>query len=41
MLGPNGMLSIEKIIPNLVNMRLAKRDRPGLEYLDYQGRIVR
>ncbi|KAA0090022.1 SDR family NAD(P)-dependent oxidoreductase [Trinickia soli] len=38
--GPDGRLSIEESIPNLVNVLLAKRDRPGLEYLDYLGRTV-
>jgi hypothetical protein len=26
--------------PRLVNVLLDKRQRPGLEYLDYQGRTV-
>ena len=38
--GPEGRLSIEESIPNLVNVLLAKRGRPGLEYLDYLGRTV-
>jgi NAD(P)-dependent dehydrogenase (short-subunit alcohol dehydrogenase family) len=36
--GPGARLSIEESIPNLVNVLLAKRQRPGLEYLDYLGR---
>jgi NAD(P)-dependent dehydrogenase (short-subunit alcohol dehydrogenase family) len=38
--GPKGTLSIEESIPNLVNVLLSKREKPGLEYLDYLGRIV-
>jgi NAD(P)-dependent dehydrogenase (short-subunit alcohol dehydrogenase family) len=38
--GPEGRLSIEESVPNLVNVLLAKRGRPGLEYLDYLGRTV-
>ena len=38
--GPEGRLSIEESIPSLVNVLLAKRGRPGLEYLDYLGRTV-
>ncbi|GGF03066.1 short-chain dehydrogenase [Aliidongia dinghuensis] len=38
--GPDGKLSIEESIPNLVNVLLAKRETPGLEYLDYLGRTV-
>ena len=38
--GADAPLSIEDSIPKLVDVLLAKRDRPGLEYLDYQGRTV-
>jgi NAD(P)-dependent dehydrogenase (short-subunit alcohol dehydrogenase family) len=38
--GPEGRLSIEESVPNLVNVLLAKRHRLGLEYLDYLGRTV-
>jgi NAD(P)-dependent dehydrogenase (short-subunit alcohol dehydrogenase family) len=38
--GPDGRLSIEESVPNLVEVLLAKLDRPGLEYLDYLGRTV-
>ncbi|MBN4666725.1 SDR family NAD(P)-dependent oxidoreductase [Pandoraea nosoerga] len=38
--GPQGRLSIEESIPNVVDVLLAKRGRPGLEYLDYLGRTV-
>jgi NAD(P)-dependent dehydrogenase (short-subunit alcohol dehydrogenase family) len=39
--GPEGRLSIEESVPGVVDVLLAKRRRPGLEYLDYQGRTVR
>ena len=38
--GPDARLSIAESVPNLVNVLLAKRGRPGLEYLDYLGRTV-
>jgi NAD(P)-dependent dehydrogenase (short-subunit alcohol dehydrogenase family) len=38
--GPDGKLSIEESIPNLVNVLLAKQETPGLQYLDYLGRTV-
>ncbi|OKH86879.1 SDR family NAD(P)-dependent oxidoreductase [Thalassospira sp. TSL5-1] len=38
--GPEGRLSIEESIPSLVNVLLEKHGKPGLEYLDYQGRTV-
>ena len=38
--GPEARLSIDESIPNLVNVLLEKRTRPGLEYLDYLGRTV-
>ncbi len=38
--GPDAPLSIEESVPNLVNVLLSKRDKPGLEYLDYLGRTV-
>jgi NAD(P)-dependent dehydrogenase (short-subunit alcohol dehydrogenase family) len=38
--GPQGRLSIEESVPNLVDVLIAKRDRPGIEYLDYLGRTV-
>ena len=38
--GPEARLSIEESVPNLVNVLLAKRGKPGLEYLDYLGRTV-
>jgi NAD(P)-dependent dehydrogenase (short-subunit alcohol dehydrogenase family) len=38
--GPGARLTIEESVPRMVNVLLAKRDRPGLEYLDYLGRTV-
>ncbi|WP_372400045.1 SDR family NAD(P)-dependent oxidoreductase [Azospirillum sp. HJ39] len=38
--GADAPLAIEDSIPSLVAVLLAKRDRPGLEYLDYLGRTV-
>ena len=38
--GPEARLTIEDSVPNLVNVLLEKRERPGLEYLDYLGRTV-
>ena len=38
--GPEGRLSIEESVPNLVNVLLEKQGRPGLEYLDYLGKTV-
>jgi len=38
--GPGARLTIEDSVPNLVNVLLAKRATPGLEYLDYLGRTV-
>ena len=38
--GADAPLTIEETIPRLVNVLLDKRQRPGLEYLDYQGRTV-
>lgn len=35
--GADAPLTIEETIPRLVNVLLDKRQRPGLEYLDYQG----
>ena len=39
--GPEGRLSIDESVPGVVNVLLGKIGRPGLEYLDYQGRTVR
>jgi NAD(P)-dependent dehydrogenase (short-subunit alcohol dehydrogenase family) len=38
--GPDARLTIEESVPNLVNVLLAKRERPGIEYLDYLGKTV-
>lgn len=39
--GPEGRLSVEESVPGVVDVLLAKRGRPGLEFLDYRGRTVR
>ncbi|HBP6800079.1 SDR family oxidoreductase [Pseudomonas aeruginosa] len=38
--GPDAPLTIEESIPDIVNVLLLKRERPGLEYLDRMGRAV-
>jgi NAD(P)-dependent dehydrogenase (short-subunit alcohol dehydrogenase family) len=38
--GPDGRLSIEESIPNVVSTLLAARGEAGLQYLDYLGRVV-
>ncbi|KAJ2978762.1 hypothetical protein NQ176_g3638 [Zarea fungicola] len=38
--GAGARLTLEETIPSLVNVLLEKRARPGLEYLDYQGKTV-
>ncbi len=38
--GAEAPLGIEDSIPHLVDVLLTKRERPGLEYLDYLGRVV-
>jgi NAD(P)-dependent dehydrogenase (short-subunit alcohol dehydrogenase family) len=38
--GPDGRLSIEESIPNVVSTLLAAQGRPGLQYLDYLGKTV-
>ena len=38
--GPGARLTIAESVPKLVDVLLAKRTRPGLEYLDYLGRTV-
>jgi NAD(P)-dependent dehydrogenase (short-subunit alcohol dehydrogenase family) len=38
--GPDGRLSIEESVPNVVSTLLAARGEPGLRYLDYLGRTV-
>ncbi|MBO0664454.1 SDR family oxidoreductase [Jiella sp. MQZ9-1] len=38
--GPDAKLTIEESIPSLVAVLFEKRNRPGLEYLDYRGQTV-
>jgi NAD(P)-dependent dehydrogenase (short-subunit alcohol dehydrogenase family) len=38
--GPDGRLSIEESIPNVVSTLLAAQGRRGLQYLDYLGKTV-
>lgn len=38
--GPEGRLSIEESIPNVVSTLLTASGRPGLQYLDYLGKTV-
>ena len=38
--GPDAPLTIEETIPGLVDVLIAKRSRPGLEYLDRHGDTV-
>jgi NAD(P)-dependent dehydrogenase (short-subunit alcohol dehydrogenase family) len=38
--GPDGRLSIEESVPNLVQVLLSVQGTPGLQYLDYLGRTV-
>lgn len=38
--GSDAPFTIEENVPRVVDVLLAKRDRPGLEYLDFRGRTV-
>jgi NAD(P)-dependent dehydrogenase (short-subunit alcohol dehydrogenase family) len=38
--GPQGRLSIEESVPNLVNVLMSVQGNAGLQYLDYLGRVV-
>ena len=38
--GPDGRLSVEESVPNLVNVLLSVQGTHGLQYLDYLGRTV-
>ncbi len=38
--GPDGRLSVDESVPNLVNVLLSVQGTPGLQYLDYLGSIV-
>ena len=38
--GPDGRLSIEESVPDLVNVLLSVQGAPALQYLDYLGRTI-
>jgi NAD(P)-dependent dehydrogenase (short-subunit alcohol dehydrogenase family) len=38
--GPDGRLSVEESVPNLVKVLLSVQGTPGLQYLDYLGRTI-
>jgi hypothetical protein len=38
--GPGAPFTIEETVPKVVDVLLAKRERPGLEYLDRFGQTV-
>ena len=38
--GDDAPYTIEENVPKIVDVMLAKRDRPGLEYLDFRGATV-
>lgn len=38
--GPGARLTLEESVPSLVNVLIARMERPGLVYLDYLGRTV-
>ena len=38
--GPNATFSIEESIPKVVNVLLSQQGKPGLQYLDREGRTV-
>ena len=38
--GPEAPFSLEESVPTLVDVMLSKRVRPGLEFLDRQGRTM-
>lgn len=38
--GPQGRLSIEESIPNLIDTMEAQEGKAGLQYLDYLGRQI-
>jgi len=38
--GPNAPYTMEEAVPALVDVLIAKRGKPGLQYLDREGRIV-
>jgi NAD(P)-dependent dehydrogenase (short-subunit alcohol dehydrogenase family) len=38
--GPNAPVSVEEAIPKIVDVLLSQRSKPGLQYLDREGRTV-
>jgi len=38
--GPNAPVSVEEAIPKVVDVLLSQRGKPGLQYLDREGRTV-
>lgn len=38
--GPDAPFTMEETVPKVVDVLLAKRDRPGLEFLDREGKTV-
>jgi hypothetical protein len=38
--GPDAPVSVEAAIPKVVDVLLAQRGKPGLHYLDREGRVV-
>lgn len=38
--GPDATFTLEQAVPDIVDCLLAKRERPGLEYLDRNGKVV-
>ncbi|GLY41596.1 short-chain dehydrogenase [Amycolatopsis sp. NBRC 101858] len=38
--GPDAPFTMEETVPKIVDVLLAKRDRPGLEFLDREGKTV-
>ena len=39
--GPRAALEIDESIPRVVDTIMTQSGKPGLRYLDYQGRTVR
>lgn len=38
--GPDAPFSLEETIPDIVNVLLSKRGKPGLQFLDRRGKAV-
>ena len=38
--GPAATFSVEESIPKVVDVLLSQRGKPGLQYLDREGRVV-